>query len=65
MGRFTNFLLFHDADDEEFLVNIADLSMIRDHCIYLRSIDEGILVKESFQEINNMLVEADCYFRKT
>ena len=48
MGRFTSFLLLHDADDEEFLVNIADLSMIRDHCIYLRSIDEGILVKESF-----------------
>lgn len=57
MGRFTSFLLLHDADDEEFLVNIADLSMIRDHIIYLKSIDEGILVKESFQEINNMLVE--------
>lgn len=57
MSRFTSFLLLHDTDNDQFLVNIADLSMIRDNCIYLRSMDDGIYVQESLEEINNMLVE--------
>lgn len=57
MAKFTSFILLHDGDGDPFLVNINDISFVKDHAIWLRSCDDGFSTMESLQDINNMLVK--------
>lgn len=56
MSKFTSFILLH-SDGEAMLVNIQDISFIKDGALYLRSCDDGFAVDESLEEINNLIAK--------
>lgn len=51
---FTSFILVHQ-DGEPMMINIMDISFIKDNLIFLKSMDEGLDCDESFQELNEKL----------
>jgi hypothetical protein len=53
---FTSFITIHQ-DNEPVLINIADISFIRDNNLYLRSMETGFACDESFAELNNKIAE--------
>lgn len=56
MASFTSFILLH-REGEPVLVNIMDISMIKDGVLFLMSIDEGIHIDESLEEVNNLIAK--------
>lgn len=53
---FTSFIMVH-AEGEPMMINIMDISFVKDNIIYLRSMDDGLVVDEDFETINNKLCE--------
>lgn len=53
---FTSFITIHQ-DGEPVLVNISDISFVRDNHLYLKSMDEGFVCDESYVELNNKIAE--------
>lgn len=53
---FTSFITVHQ-DGEPLLININHITMVEEGFIFTDDLDDGIPVDESFEEINNKIVD--------
>ena len=53
---FTSFIIIHQ-DGVPLMINILDISFVKENVVYLRSMDNGLEADESFEEINAKLCE--------